>query len=93
MKDLSYELGVDKSYISRSFSTPPNWQIDKISDFADALGVEIDLVARDLRSGEIFTPTGKLKFSETKTEFSDGKISDAKFSVTTIQRPELEFVA
>ena len=68
---LADKIGVDKSYISRSFSSPPNWQIDKISDMADALGIELELRATDISSGEIFSSTGKLKFAESFSVDSD----------------------
>lgn len=68
MSSLSDQLGVNKSYISRSFSSPPNWQIDKLSDMSDALGVELEPMARDLNTGAIYTPTGKLEFAEAKTD-------------------------
>lgn len=66
--ELASTLGVDKSYVSRSFGSPPNWQIDKIADFADALGVEISIVARDMKTGELFTPTGVVNFASAVTE-------------------------
>lgn len=58
LKKLADRLGINKSYISRSFSSPPNWQIDKISDMADALGVEIIIEARDRLLGCIYSPQG-----------------------------------
>lgn len=58
LKGLSDKLGINKSYISRSFSEPPNWQIDKISDMSDALDVDIIITARDRRTGRIYTPHG-----------------------------------
>jgi hypothetical protein len=67
MSALADQLGVNKSYISRSFSSPPNWQIDKIADMSVALGVELEPMARDLNTGAIYTPTGKLEFAEAKT--------------------------
>lgn len=58
LKGLADRLGINKSYISRSFSEPPNWQIDKISDMSDALGVDIIITARDRRTGRMYTPHG-----------------------------------
>jgi DNA-binding phage protein len=55
---LADRLGINKSYISRSFANPPNWQIDKISDMTDALGVELIVQARDKATGVIYTPNG-----------------------------------
>lgn len=58
LKALADKLGINKSYISRSFTNPPNWQIDKMSDMAEALGVELIVQARDRVNGVIYTPTG-----------------------------------
>lgn len=59
LTELADTLGVNKSYVSRSFSKPPNWQIDKIADFADALDLDLEICAVDKVSGEVFTPQGK----------------------------------
>ena len=57
-KGLADKLGVHKSFVTRSFSAPPNWQIDKVSDMAEALGVDLVLEARDRVTGVIYTPSG-----------------------------------
>jgi DNA-binding phage protein len=62
---LASKLGIHKSYVSRSFSNPPNWQIDKISDMADAMGVELEVRARDPVTGVIYAPSGILRPSQT----------------------------
>lgn len=59
LTDLADAIGIHKSYVSRSFTNPPNWQIDKISDFADALGLDLEICAIDRTTGEVFTPQGK----------------------------------
>jgi hypothetical protein len=59
LTDLADMIGIHKSYVSRSFTNPPNWQIDKISDFADALGLDLEICAVDRETGEVFTPQGK----------------------------------
>jgi transcriptional regulator with XRE-family HTH domain len=52
-------LGVDKSAVSRSFSIPQNWTIDKLADMARVLGVELVVEARDVAaSGVVFTANG-----------------------------------
>ena len=66
LTDLADALGVNKSYVSRSFSTPPNWQIDKISDLADSLNLDLEICAVDRNTGQIFTPEGP------KTNFTVG---------------------
>jgi cyanate lyase len=58
LKGLADKLGVHKSYMTRSFSSPPNWQIDKLSDLADALGVDLVIEARDQQTGCTFTAFG-----------------------------------
>lgn len=55
---LADKLGINKSYISRSFSSPPNWQIDKIADMADALNIELVVVAHDKADGTIYSANG-----------------------------------
>src|SRR5438477_1451825 len=57
-KALADALGINKSYVSRSFSSPPNWQIDRISDMADALGVDLVVEARDRKTHAIYTASG-----------------------------------
>ncbi len=58
LKGLADKLGIHKSYMTRSFSSPPNWQIDKLSDLADALEVELVVEARDQKTGRTFTAFG-----------------------------------
>ena len=63
LKALADKLGIHKSYVSRSFSEPPNWQIDKISDMAEALGIDIIVAAKDRITGKIYLPSGDLSMS------------------------------
>ena len=58
-KGLADSLGVHKSFVSRAFSRPPNWQIDKISDMSEALDVELVIEARDRKTGVVYTPNGE----------------------------------
>lgn len=58
LKALADKLGINKSYVTRSFSSPPNWTIDKISDMADALELDLVVEARDRATGRLYTPTG-----------------------------------
>jgi transcriptional regulator with XRE-family HTH domain len=67
LKGLADKLGIDKSYVSRSFSSPPNWQIDKLADMADALDVEIEIAARDVKTGKVYTPVGVREVVSTST--------------------------
>lgn len=68
MKDLAERAGVHKSYLSRCFNTPQNWQIDRIADFADALDLELVIEARDRKTGMIVHPGGyRHAFSSSST--------------------------
>ena len=64
--DVAEKLGINKSAISRWFSgSTPNWSLSTISDLANALDVEVEIVLRDRKTGEVFTPTGKVSFAKT----------------------------
>lgn len=94
MSQLGERLGVNKSYLSRSFSSPPNWQIDKISDLADALGVEIHITARDHQTGEIFSPVGKTDYVDTSKDLrSSSDEMQRRNLIVTNHLNTLEFVA
>jgi DNA-binding phage protein len=58
LQDVADRLGVNKSFVSRSFSKPPNWRIDTIADFADALDLDLVIEAHDRKTGRVFTPAG-----------------------------------
>ena len=58
LQQLADTLGVNKSAVSRGFSEPQNWTIDKLSDMADALGVELVIEARDKAEDVVYTPVG-----------------------------------
>lgn len=72
LTQLADAIGINKSYVSRSFNEPPNWQINKISDFADALGLDLEICAVDRTTGEIFTPQGKKSASDVPA-FQEGR--------------------
>lgn len=68
LKALADKLNINKSYVSRSFSSPPNWQIDKLSDMADALNVDLIVQARDRLTGKVYSPAGStVSHAETLT--------------------------
>jgi len=67
LKALADKLGIHKSYVSRSFSSPPNWTIDKLSDMADALNVDLIVEARDRANGRLYTSTGNAVLTQTST--------------------------
>lgn len=58
-KGLADKLGVHKSFVTRAFSRPPNWQIDRVADISDALNVDLIVEARDRKTGVIYTPSGE----------------------------------
>jgi hypothetical protein len=59
LRTLSDKIGVNKSAPSRWFSgARPNWTVNTIADIADALDVEIEIRARDRKTGVIFAPHG-----------------------------------
>ncbi len=75
LKGLADKLGIHKSYMTRSFSSPPNWQIDKLSDLADALEVELVIEARDQKTGRIFTAFGVQNSPMTMTTHGSMHVS------------------
>lgn len=76
-KGLADKLGIHKSFVTRSFTTPPNWQIDKVSDMAEALGVDLILEARDRATGVIYTSSG------VRTPVTTGSSTDHVQRVST----------
>lgn len=62
---LAKRLGINRSVISRNLSSPPNWTVDKISDMAEALNVDIEIIARDRVSGHCHTARGMVVISVT----------------------------
>lgn len=71
LKALADKLGINKSYVSRSFSAPPNWTIDKLSDMADAVGIDLVVEARDRVTGKVYTPSGSAPVAATSTVFDE----------------------
>lgn len=61
--ELAKKMGVNRSIISRDLAVPPNWTVDKISDMAEALNVDIEIIARDRETGECHTARGVIKIS------------------------------
>jgi transcriptional regulator with XRE-family HTH domain len=58
LQGLAKALGTNKSAVSRWFSgQSPNWQVDTISDIADALNLELRIEAIDRTTGAKITPT------------------------------------
>lgn len=62
---LAEKMGVNRSVISRSLADPPNWTIDKISDMAEAMNVDLEVIARDRDTGICHTARGRLHMAFT----------------------------
>jgi transcriptional regulator with XRE-family HTH domain len=61
-QELADRVGVNKSAPSRWFSgEKPNWEANTMVDIADALGVELEIYARDRKTGERFAPYGRIR--------------------------------
>ncbi len=70
-------LGVNKSAPSRWFSAErPNWTINTISDIEQALDLDIEIWARDRKTGIVFSPAGIIRKSPVGT-FTDCPSSNA----------------
>ena len=82
-KGLADRLGVHKSFVSRAFSRPPNWQSDKISDLADALNVDLVIQARDRKTGMIYTPAGEQVPARTSSSLSEVRQVQTGTNTTT----------
>ena len=84
-QQLSDALGIDKSGVSRWFSSEPNWEIDTIADIADALELDLHIAARERSTGMVFLPSGKVSdgVSGAMTVTTGGYISPASPTLTT----------
>ena len=58
LQQLADSLGINKSQVSRWFNGLPNWEANTIADIASALGVDLQVVARDRHDGRLYTPVG-----------------------------------
>jgi transcriptional regulator with XRE-family HTH domain len=57
-QQLAKNLNVDKGEVSRWFNGEPNWRLSTIASIADALDLDIQVIARERSTGKIFTPSG-----------------------------------
>jgi ribosome-binding protein aMBF1 (putative translation factor) len=57
-KELAESLKVNKSQVSRWFSSLPNWELNTVSDIANALDVELVIEAIDRQSGTVYSKAG-----------------------------------
>lgn len=93
MKDVADSLGVDKSFVSRSFSSPPNWRLDTLADFSDALGLDLIVEARDRQTGRIFTPSGIRSSAVTTTKIDVKGSGNPEVSVTVTEQNDRSMIS
>lgn len=60
LQTLADGLGVHKSVVSRWFrgAIQPNWTVDTIADIAHELDLDLEVIAADRQTGEVFTSSG-----------------------------------
>jgi hypothetical protein len=59
LQALAESLRLDKSAVSRWFGDPfPNWTLNTIADLTHVLDLELEVTARDRRTGLIYTAAG-----------------------------------
>ena len=58
LQQLADKLGVNKSQVSRWFNSTPNWEANTVADIAAALGVDLQIVARDRHDGRMYSSSG-----------------------------------
>jgi hypothetical protein len=61
LQSVADAAGVDKAKVSKDFSGTPNWKSNTIVDYAGALGVDLEIRARDRTTGAIITPSGPIE--------------------------------
>lgn len=67
LKKLAALLSVDKAQVSRWFNELPNWEANTVADIASALDVNLELIAKDRKTGRIFSPAGARPTVTTST--------------------------
>lgn len=58
MQSVADGAGMDKGKVSRDFSGTPNLTFNTAVDYANALGVDLEVRARDRQTGTIYTSRG-----------------------------------
>lgn len=71
MLALARKLRVDKSAVSRWFSGQPNWELDTVSDIANALDLDLTVMATDRKTRVTYTPAGPIQFQVKLTSASN----------------------
>lgn len=57
-QQLAKDLNVNKGEVSRWFNGEPNWRLSTIASIADALDLDIQVIARERSTGKVFTSSG-----------------------------------
>jgi hypothetical protein len=71
LKALADATGIDPAKISRDFSGEPNWRLHTAVDIASALDLDLELRARDRKTGMVFTASGPIAGPNYVTASSD----------------------
>ena len=58
LQSIADALHVDKSAVSRWFGGQPNWTVNTIADLAHVLDLEIEITAKNRKTGTIYAPHG-----------------------------------
>lgn len=58
LSDLAKAIATSKHEVSRWFNGDPNWTVNTIANLADALDIDLEIMARDRMTGAVYTPTG-----------------------------------
>lgn len=67
LQRLADKLAINKGQVSRWFNGLPNWEANTVADIADALDVDIRLIAYDRLDGTVYTAAGAIRGVETST--------------------------
>ncbi len=87
LQELADRLGINKSQVSRWFNGLPNWEANTIADIAAALGVDLQVMARDRRDGRVYTASGSFQTQliTSSINFDYWKHNGAKLEATGVQ--------
>jgi transcriptional regulator with XRE-family HTH domain len=89
-QSLAKMLGTNKGEVSRWFSGSPNWTINTIAAIAHALGLDLQITARERATGAIFTPAGLQEMQAPKriSERSNTLVTELPISPRIVKMPE-----
>jgi transcriptional regulator with XRE-family HTH domain len=88
LQSLADTLGIDKSGVSRWFSSRPNWRLNTVADIAYALNLELRITAIDCETGTVFSPSGPIsdQSPDLSTIETEGLPRPAKELMVTSER-------